>query len=489
MEMKRAICLLLVPILLFGGVQASALEKEERLWQDETIYYILVDRFLNGDANNDYTVDLQDSSAYYGGDFKGIINKLDYIKDMGFTTIALSPIFDNDGQSYRGDEIVDFYETEKHFGTIEEFKQLVNEAHNREMKVMFEFGVDSVNAKHEWVNDSSKSDYFQGDSLRLNHKNQQLVEELIAAAVWWIEETDVDGYYINHTQAAPSTFWTAFANKAKETKKDFYLLGTVTEGAAFEEESFDGMVDLSLMELIRPAFANIDVDLADVVSSTEKALVQYKNPELYGTALDTINSSRFTRDIVGTNNYPGTRWNLALAYSYTTPGIPFVIYGSEIALDGGDVPDNHQLMGFRAEKGLIDYVTNLGRLRQELPALTRGTFKVLHQDGGFVIFKRVYESEVLLVVINNTAKTQEVTIPLEKLEDNKELRGLLAGDLVRQLDNGEFKIVTDREEAEIYALVDETGLNIGYIAALLTLWISFAIFIFLVMKRSKRNKK
>lgn len=486
--MKRAISLFLVPFLLLGGLQVSALEKEERLWQDETIYYILVDRFLNGDESNDYDVDLQNANAYYGGDFLGIINKLDYLKDMGFTTIALSSIFDNGGQSYRGEQVVDFYETEKHFGTNEDFKRLIKEAHKREMKVMLEFIADSVSEEHEWVKDTAKSGYFQGDSLKLNHTNEQLSEELIAAAKWWIEETDIDGYYIDHAQAAPSFFWKAFAEEVKETKKDFYVLGSVTEGAIFDEESFDGMVDLTLMEELRPAFANIDVDLAEVINATEKGLTQYTHPEQNGKVLDTINSPRFTRDIVGTDLYPGTRWNLALAYSYTTPGVPFILYGSEIALDGGDAPDNQKLMGFRADKELIDYVTNLGRLRQELPALTRGSFEVLHQEGGFVVYKRVYESEVLVVAINNTSKTQEVTIPVEKLEDDKELRGLLAGDLVRQLENGDYKIIIDREAAEIYALADNAGLNMGFIAALTLVWVSFAVFILLVMKRSKQRK-
>lgn len=486
--MKRAISLFLVPFLLLGGLQVSALEKEERLWQDETIYYILVDRFLNGDESNDYEVDLQNSDAYYGGDFIGIINKLDYLKDMGFTTIALSSIFDNDGQSYRGDQVVDFYETEKHFGTIEEFQRLIEEAHKREMKVMLEFVVNSVSNEHEWAQDPTKSGYFQENSLKLNHTNEQLSEELIAAAKWWVEETDIDGYYIDHSQEAPSSFWDGFAKEMKETKQDFYILGSVTEGSIYEEESFDGMVDLTLMEELRPAFANIDIDLAEVINATENGQTQYTNPELNGKVLDTINSSRFTRDILGTDLYPGTRWNLVLTYSYTTPGIPFVLYGSEIAMDGGDAPDNQKLMGFRADKELIDYVTNLGRLRQELPALTRGSFEVLHQEGGFVIFKRVYESEVLLIAINNTSKTQEATIPMEQLEGNKELRGLLVGDIVRQLDNGDYKVVLDREVAEIYALVDDTGLNMGFIVALSLVWVSFALFIYLVMKRSKRNK-
>lgn len=483
--MKRAICLFLVPFLLLGGLHAGALEKEERLWQDETIYYILVDRFLNGDESNDFEVDLQNADAYNGGDFAGIIKKLDYLKDMGFTTIALSSIFDNRGESYRGDQVTNFYETEKHFGTIGEFQALVEEAHKRDMKVMLEFIADTVGPEHEWANQSS---YFQGNSLKLNHMNEQLSEELIAAARWWVEETEIDGYYINHTEAAPSFFWEYFSEEVKGAKEDFYILGSVSEGNSFAEESFDGMVNLALMEELRPAFADIDVDLADAVNATEKALTQYSQPELNGTALDTISTSRFTHDILTTDLYPGTRWNLALAYTYTTPGIPFILYGSEIAMDGGNPPDNQQLMGFRADKELIDYITNLGRLRQELPALTRGTFEVLHQENGLVVFKRVYESEVLIVAINNTSKTQEVTIPKDKLENDQELRGLLNSEIVRQMKDGNYKLVLDREVAEIYAMTDETGLNIGFIAALALVWIGFAVFIYLVMKRSKRSR-
>ena len=483
--MKRSICLLLMPFLLIGGLHTSALEKEDRLWQDETIYYILVDRFLNGDESNDFEVDLQNTEAYYGGDFAGIIEKLDYLKDMGFTTIALSSIFDNGGKSYRGDQVINFYETEKHFGTIAEFRQLVKEAHKRDMKVMLEFVADTVSPEHEWA---EKSGYFQGNSLKLNHMNEQLSEELIAAAGWWVEEADIDGYYINHTQAAPSVFWDAFSEEMRDAKSDFYILGNVSEGSVFKEKSFDGMVNLTLMEELRPAFADIDVNLAGTIDATEKALTQYSHPELNGTALDTISTARFTHDILETDLYPGTRWNLALAYTYTTPGIPFVLYGSEIALDGGAPPDNQQLMGFRADKELINYITNLGRLRQELPALTRGTFEVMHQESGMVVFKRVYKSEVLLVAINNTSKTQEVTIPKEQLENDKELRGLLNGEIVRQLSDGDYKIVLDREASEIYAMTDKAGLNIGFIAALAMVWLGCALFIYLVMKRSKQRR-
>ncbi|MGB2993232.1 MAG: alpha-amylase family glycosyl hydrolase, partial [Paenisporosarcina sp.] len=120
--MRRGhVLLILIPFLLFYAFPVSADEKEERKWQDESIYFIMVDRFNNGDTTNDFKMQLDDLKEYNGGDFKGITDKLDYIKDMGFTAIWLTPVFDNEDKGYHGYWIKDFYNTEEHFGTMEEF--------------------------------------------------------------------------------------------------------------------------------------------------------------------------------------------------------------------------------------------------------------------------------------------------------------------------------------------------------------------------------
>ena len=80
------------------------------------------------------------------------------------------------------------------------------------------------------------------------------------------------------------------------------------------------------------------------------------------------------------------------------------------------------------------------------------------------------------------------TCALPIVENDQELRGLLNSEIVRQMKDGNYKLVLDREVAEIYAMTDETGLNIGFIAALALVWIGFAVFIYLVMKRSKRSR-
>lgn len=487
---KRLLGLILVPILLFGGTQANALEKKERLWQDETVYHIQVDRFNNGDRENDFNVNVKDENGYNGGDFQGVIDKLDYVKEMGFTTVSLSPVFDNEDNGYHGNWVKDYYKTEEHFGSLKEFKKLVKEAHERDMKVVLEFVVDSVGPNHPWTKDAGRTNWLT-DGAKLNHDNPKVANYLIEAAKWWIEETEIDGYYVSDISEVPNEFLEEFSDKVKEKEKDFFLIGNTNETdskklAEIQKLGFDSVVNRSLMEPLRDAFSKNDANSENAVKVTQENRNTFEKPEQLLTILDDETVKRFTRDMVEHNQNPGTRWKLALSYAYTTPGIPSLFYGSEIAVDGGDAPDNQRIMGFKADKELIDYITLLGDLRQELPALTRGDYELLHQENGMLIYKRSYKSENIIIAINNTSKTQHVTLTHEMLAKNQELRGLLAGDLVRE-DNGEYKIVIDREKAEIYALTDKTGINLGFIAAIAAVWIIFAIFIILVIKRSKRR--
>lgn len=159
-RLSRKVILLLIPFLLFCSLQVKAVEKEERTWQDEMIYFIMVDRFNNGDPTNDFDVNRNDPLAYQGGDFKGIIDKLDYIDEMGFSAIWLTPIVKNEEKGYHGYWTEDFYDVEEHFGTLEEFKTLVKEAHKRDMKVILDLVVNHTGYKHPWLADPDKQDWF-----------------------------------------------------------------------------------------------------------------------------------------------------------------------------------------------------------------------------------------------------------------------------------------------------------------------------------------
>lgn len=509
--MKKRLIFILIPFLLFYALPVGAVEKEGRNWQDETIYFLMVDRFNNGENSNDFKVDVNDPKAYHGGDFQGIIDELDYLKDMGFTAIWLTPIFDNVDKGYHGYWINDFYNTEEHFGSVDKFKELVKEAHKRDIKIILDFVVNHVAPENEWVSDPAKKDWFHEKQDIIDWNNQDQLENnwlyglpdlaqenpetrkyLLDNAKWWIEETDIDGYRLDTVRHVPVDFWSEFSKEVKSVKEDFYLIGEVWSNdpnyiAEYDKAGIDGFVDYPLNDHLRTAFAKPDQTLDWLFTTAKRNEAIYEDPELMGNFMDNHDTVRFTRDAVQNRQHPGTRWKLALTYLYTAPGIPIVYYGSEIAMDGGEDPDNRRQMSFRADKELIDYITKIGELRNDLPSLIRGDLEVLYEKKGMAVFKRTYKDETAVIAINNTSNTQNITLTSEQLEEDKELRGLLANDLVRS-SKGEYNLAIDREKAEIYVLADKTGLNIPYLLAMAAVYAAFFGFIFILVKKARKRK-
>lgn len=496
----KVFSIILIPFLLFSDFHVEAATEEN--WSNKTIYYVMIDRFNNGDFNNDYTVNASDPLSYHGGDFEGIIGQLDYIKDMGFTTISLSPIFDNEDKGYHGLWVKDFYKPEEHFGSLDTFKKLVNEAHNRDMKVMLDFVVNSVGPNHKWLKETEKQPWFHelkgNDSElegisglpQLNHDIPEVKEYFINVAKWWIKETNIDGYKLNNVQNVSPDFWEELSKEVKKVDTDFFLMGDVRstiseEIASFSRIDIDGFLDYSSNELLRTAFAKPDQPTAGLFSLLEANHKLYPSPNLIGMFMDNQWSERFTRDAVQNNLHPGSRWKLALTYLYTTPGIPIIYYGTEIALDGGLRDDNRRQMDFRTDKELIDYITKLGTLRNQLPSLTKGTLELIHSDNGMTVYKRKFEGETTVVAINNSSKSQSITIDEDQLGEDKELRGLLNEDQVKSKD-GKYNLIIDRDVAEVYYLANKSGINIPYISALAVVYAAFIVFLVLLLKRRKR---
>lgn len=504
---KALFAIITLPLLFLFALPVASQEKAERNWQDETIYSIMIDRFNNGDNSNDFEVDTRNPLAYHGGDFEGIIMQLDYIKDMGFTTILLSPIFDNDENGYHGYAINDFYMPDEHFGSLESFKTLVNEAHKRDLKVVFDFVVNYVSSGHEWTEEPDKGDWFLQteertsqdqlglswlDGLReLNLANPEVKNYLVNAGTWWVKETGVDGYRLNHFNHVPNDFWGDFSGAVKGLNPDFYLLAEVAPEDSstiqdLEKIGIIGFADYTFNQPLRAAFAQPDQPMTELISAVTEREKLYKDSSLVVKFMDNHQTSRFTTDAAKLNEHPGARWKMALTYLYTTPGIPMVFYGSEIALAGGEAPDNFQQMNFMTDKELVDYISQLGEIRGQLPSLSRGSFELLHEKDGMAVYKREYQDEISVVAINNTSRTQSVEISAQNLKDDMELRGRLNGDLVRSAD-GNYKIVLDRDEAEVYVLSERTGINVAYLTAMVIVIILFIVFITLLKKRARKR--
>lgn len=276
----------------------------------------------------------------------------------------------------------------------------------------------------------------------------------------------------------------------KSVKKDFFLIGEVWSDdpryiADYGKYGIDGFVDCPIYNAVTKTLTKRDQSLRPLYDVWEYNKTFYDRPYLLGTFLDNHDTVRFTKLAIDNRQNPISRIKLAMSYLFSAPGIPIMYYGTEIALNGGEGSDNRRLMDFRADRGIIDYIKKLGQLRKELPSLRRGDFILLYEKDGMAVFKRHYKKETTVIAVNNTGKIQKAHITNDQLTPGKELRGLLAGDLVWS-DRDGYDTIINRETAEIYALTDKTGINIPFIMAIVAVYVLFILFLYLVKKRSKQ---
>lgn len=424
---KLFICFCLA-VVLFVPIHTFADEKRE--WRDEVIYSIMIDRFNNGEPKNDKQLEVGNLEGYQGGDIRGIIKRMDYIKKMGFTTVMLSPLFES--VKYDGLDVRNFQKVNEHFGTENDVKELLQEAHAKGMKVVFQFP--------------------------LGENEQQVIDSM----KWWIKEVDLDASYVIHSEKKSPAFWDDVQKDMQVIKKDFRVM--TKEDSEYNEKIVD-------------AFSKADVSVKPLYDVSKK-------DGAAATFLDNQDTKRFARIAKENMNYPPSRLKLALTYLLTTPGIPNFYYGTEIALDGGGTPDNRRLMDFKSDEKFMQHIMKLGELRQARPSLRRGTFELLYDKDGMSVLKRKYKDEVTVVAINNTKETQKVALPASAIGEKQELRGLLEDEIIRE-ENGKFYLVLKREESNVYKVNGETGVNWLFISLIVGVNVLFIAFLIVVKKRRK----
>ncbi|MCC3355546.1 alpha-amylase family glycosyl hydrolase [Bacillus sp. REN16] len=459
--MKKKICIvaLLIPLLLLSGIPALA--ADNRPIEEESIYYIMVDRFNNADSANDFAVDLTNPNAYYGGDIPGIISRLDYLKDMGFTSILLSPIFENEADTFYPYVVKDRRAINTHYGTSEDLKELVKEAHDKGIKIILDLGITS---------------------------NETLNDEIVEDTKWWIQETDIDGYKLDLVDGVTPQFITTLSSELKSEKENFLVIGQPVGGDnlhEFEAAGLDSVFNTVPYEGIT-SFSAPDQTFTDFENIWEQAR-GFENPNSLLNFFDNPNTVRFTYLATEANEHPAPRLKAAMTYLYTTPGIPVIFYGTEIALNGTEIPDNLGLMDFRTDKELVDYITLLAKIRSGVPALTKGTVELVKNDAGMLVFKREYEGETAFVAINNTTKTQSFTLTSDQVGEDKELFGLITEDLFRSTDD-EFHLVVNRDISEVFVARDTTKINYTLFIAVFIVPVLMIGFI-LLNKKSHGNKE
>mgnify|MGYP001942375884 CR=1 FL=1 len=483
-------------------------------WRDEIVYQIVVDRFDDGDPGNDVLEGIgpepDDLARFQGGDWRGVRDRLDYLEALGVTTIWLSPPYANvqrtEGEDgYHGYWPSDFTEANPRFGTLEELRALVDDAHARGMLVIldvvpnhagrvFTYDLDAdgevddgeieppyadppytapllfSHAPRMWRRTGEAwerfalgpehfhrrgfgdlSDQMQkelGDfptGLRdLDTENPDVVDALVDTHVWWVAETDVDGFRIDAVPHASPAFWAAFDGRLRRRlaelgKRRFLLLGEVFVTRP------EALAQYTALDQLDSAFA---FDLKDRLING--VILEGRPPTEAVGALETnrvffpasgqpegIGVDPWAARAVFGDNHDVFRLRgelddplaveIALTAVLTVDGIPVIYYGTEQGLDG----TRHHLAreplwrvaGFDPAHPMFQHIARLTALRRSSVALRRGTLEVRYaaasggadevpeEDAGVIAWERAHEAERLLVVLNASLDDSVADIP------------------------------------------------------------------------------
>ncbi|KAL5520212.1 hypothetical protein ACEPAG_9425 [Sanghuangporus baumii] len=371
-----------------SALALSAFAATAEQWKSRSIYQIVTDRFALG--NGTYPPCNTTDRKYCGGDWRGIINNLDYIQGMGFDAVWISPLSTQvnetgEGDPYHGYWTGDLFSLNKHFGDESDLKGLVSALHAREMYLMLDVNVNHMGSNStpanvswllpfmnetnyhyqcsidDWTNQWEVENCWLGDNNiqlpDLNTENQTVVDMLNT----WINQTvdtfNMDGLRIHAARHVRKDFWTAFTANAS-----VFALGEVNSNdldyTADYTSVLDSVLDYPGYHQLQQAFSNANGDLQSLITSLRDTQRSYKMGAFAsGAFMENHDQPRFqslTKDQSLIKN--------AMAWIFATDAMPIVYYGQEQGFSGAQDPDNREALWLSGMK-------NVGPMYEHIAAL------------------------------------------------------------------------------------------------------------------------
>ena len=414
------------------AAREPTIHKFQGVTPSDVIYLIMPDRFANGDPTNDEPAEAPGGShdrskarAYHGGDLRGIREHLDYLKDLGVTTLWLTPIVKNGAtQDYHGYGAVDLYGIEPHLGSLREYQDLVAAAHQQRMKILFDVVPNHVGPKHPWANKPPLPDWFHGtvqhhlnssapvsgvfygegknqnhdlfeaivdphaparlwrnltegwfaDTLPdMNTENPMVSQYLLQNAIWWAESSGLDGFRVDTLPYVSRQFWSRWHAGLRRIYPPLTTIGEVfhpdagvTSFFAGGRKQYDG-IDTGVNTVFDYPmyFVLRDVLLKDMpvgrIADVLRHDALYPRPDDLVTFFGNHDVARFA----SAEGSSAAKLKLAFALTLTLRGIPELYYGDEIGMAGAGDPDNRRDFpgGWREDKQ--NAFSEQGRTREQ----------------------------------------------------------------------------------------------------------------------------
>ena len=418
------------------------------------------------------------NNDFYGGNFRGIIEKMDYIASLGTTILYLNPI-SKSFSSHRYDT-GDYKQPDPMLGTLEDFKALCDAAHERGIRVILDgvyshTGSDSLyfNRQGSFAGlgafQSKESPFYSWYSFQqwpsrytswwgfdtlptVNKMDPAFVEYIItgedSVVAHWLR-LGADGFRLDVADELPDAFLALLKKRIREIKPDAYLLGEVWEDASnktaygVRRRYFtDGELDSVMNYPFRTAIINYlqGKDGGRALRDTVLTILENYPPQVSLCNMNHLGTHDTMRILTAlVDDYNGTRQEMAVRrlspqqlklgnqrlqmasfLQYMLPGSPSLYYGDEAGMEGGKDPFNRRPYPWGKEDGtLLSHFRLLGKLRREHEALRLGTTEFFRFEGGCLGFTRSHGGKTYRVCCNRSGENWEV--PAGKLLLGKNL--------------------------------------------------------------------
>ena len=373
------------------------------------------------------------------GDFRGIIDHLDHIQDLGIDVIYMTPSFkSNSCHKY---DTIDYYEIDPSFGTKEELKELVQKAHDRGMKVVMDavfnhtgkeffafkdilekgekskyldwYYIDELPLKGKWGEIPNFLCFgYYGGMPKLNLKNPEVEKYITDIACYWIRECDIDGWRLDVGDEISHFFWKRFRRAIKAVKKDMLIIGEIWHyaGDFLEGDEWDTVMNypfyLNLIDLL----ADEKISVSQFVQNLGylKGRLHKKCYPLMWNLIDSHDTARFLHLCKDNKK----KQHLAAAFQLLLPGMPMIYYGDEYAMPGANDPDCRRGMYWDEEyqdKEMFEWYKRLLQVRKAHTCIVEGELAeaITRDEDETIVLIRKNGEETIALIFNCSNHTKE----------------------------------------------------------------------------------
>ena len=431
----------------------TALQHEQRVetfvpsWVKDAIFYqIFPERFANGDTKNDPpNVEpwggTPKTKNYFGGDLRGIMDHLDYISALGVNCLYLNPIFwSNSNHKYH---TKDYLKIDPHFGTEEDFKNLVDACHKRGIRIILDgvfnhtgvdfFAFEDIK-KHgkkskyvKWyniysfpVNPPDKPNYEcwwnLGDLPKLMTHNPEVRAYLFKVTEHWMK-LGIDGWRLDVPNEIPHPFWVDWRKLVKKINPEAYIVGEIWDDASpwLKGDQFDAVMNYRFRNAALDFFVYRKTTVAQFDSTLAKVRSDYSSD--VNLALQNLVGSHDTERLLTLCKNDKQTMKLVWLFQMTYVGAPMVYYGDEVGMTGGKDPDCRGTMIWDESKQDHDLLSSMKQLismRNRFAVLRQGSFErfLVDDESGLYGFARLSADgkSIAVVVLNNGKEPRTVDL-------------------------------------------------------------------------------